>query len=40
MKKLLLVREILNGIARIVKSLNCKIRCCCESSCNQQQKEE
>ncbi len=40
MKKLLLIREILNGIVRIIKSINCKMRCCCESSCNQPQVNE
>lgn len=35
MKKLLLVKEILNGIVKIIKSINCKLKCCCESECNQ-----
>lgn len=34
MKKLLLVREILNGLVRLVKAINCKITCCCKSECN------
>jgi hypothetical protein len=40
MKRILIVKEIINGIVRIIKSLNCKLKCCCESSCNQHQIEE
>ena len=40
MKRILIVREIINGIVKIIKSINCKMRCCCESSCNQRQSEE
>lgn len=34
MKKLLLVREILNGLVKLVKAVSCKITCCCKSECN------
>lgn len=39
MKKILLVKEILNGLINLIKSINCKIVCCCESSCNQPNEE-
>ncbi len=34
MKKILLVREILNGLVRLVKAIRCRIACCCQSECN------
>jgi hypothetical protein len=39
MKKILLVREIMNGLVRLVKALRCKIRCCCESECGRRSSE-
>ena len=40
MKKLLLVREILNGLVRLVKAIRCKVSCCCESECGRRQSED
>lgn len=40
MKKLLLIREILNGLVRLVKAINCKITCCCKSECNTKRNSE
>lgn len=37
MKKLLIVKEALNGLVKVIKALtkcNFKLRCCFESSCN------
>lgn len=34
MKKFLIVREVLNGLVKLVKEIRCRIACCCESECN------
>ena len=39
MKKLMLVREILNGLVKLVKSIRCRSSCC-QSSCNEPPKCE
>lgn len=39
MKKILLVREILNGLVRLVKAIRCKMVCCCESECGRRSSE-
>lgn len=40
MKKLLLVREIINGIVKLVKAIRCKVSCCCESECGRRDTPE
>lgn len=38
MKKILIIREVLNGLTRLVKAISCKISCCCKSECNTQRR--
>lgn len=33
--KVKMITAIFNGIAKIFKHINFKMRCCCESSCNE-----
>jgi hypothetical protein len=40
MKKILIVRELINGLVRLVKAIRCKIVCCCESECGKQNEIE
>ncbi len=40
MKKILIIRELLNGLVRLVKAIRCKVSCCCESECGRQQCDE
>jgi|TARA_R110002126_G_scaffold4992_6_gene26199 hypothetical protein len=37
MKKILIVKEIVNGVVKIIKAIRCKMRCCCESECGKQE---
>ena len=39
MKKILLVKELMNGLVKLVKAIRCKIVCCCESECGRRETE-
>ena len=39
MKKILLVKELMNGLVRLVKAIRCRIACCCESECGRRETE-
>jgi len=36
MKKILIVRELMNGLVNLIKAIRCRIACCCESECGTQ----
>jgi hypothetical protein len=36
----LYIREIFKGLTNLLKALNCRLTCCCESSCSQQEEIE
>lgn len=40
MKKVKLINAIFNGLVKLIKAINCKIACCCESSCSQERPPE
>lgn len=33
--KVKLINALTNGIVKIIKAINCRIACCCESQCSQ-----
>lgn len=37
MSKVNIINAIFNGLVKLIKAINCKIACCCESSCSQEQ---
>ena len=39
MSKSNIINAVFNGLVRLVKAINCKIKCCCESECSQQNPE-
>ena len=33
--KVKVINALTNGIVKIIKAINCRIACCCESQCSQ-----
>tara|TARA_Y100000401_G_C8126081_1_gene127709 strand:+ start:306 stop:476 length:171 start_codon:yes stop_codon:yes gene_type:complete len=33
--KVKVIKALTNGIVKIIKAINCRIACCCESQCSQ-----
>ena len=36
MSKVKIIATVFEGLVRLIKALNCKIACCCESQCSQE----